>query len=199
MRVIAIGAHPDDIEIGCGGSIARHTANGDEVVFIVATGGGAAGSVEVRKKEAETAAAILGVKACAFLDYEDTKVPESVEAVDKIEQIVKIFSPDRVYIPYFNEIHQDHRATHKNAISACRNVPQILMYEGPSTYSDFQANFWIDIENFVDKKIESIKSHTSQGEKEILKIEAIIGMNKFRGYQTRSKVAEGFMSFRYLE
>ena len=109
------------------------------------------------------------------------------------------FKPDRVYIPYHNEIHQDHRRTNKNALSACRNIRQILMYEGPSTFNGFNPNFCVDISQHVEAKVESIKAHLSQGKKEILKIDAILGMNKFRGYQTRCELAEGFSVFRYLE
>lgn len=200
MRVLAIGAHPDDIEIGCAGTVRKHVENGDDVIFLILTqarnGGGTA---EERKAEAENAAKILGVRLCLFLDYEDTKLPEDAVVINRIEEVIKLFTPDRVYIPYHNEIHQDHRATNKTSIAACRNVKQILMYEGPSTFNDFQANFCVDISKQVDKKIEAIKAHTSQGEKEILKIDAIIGMNKFRGYQTRCQLAEGFSVFRYLE
>lgn len=199
MRVLAIGAHPDDIEIGCAGTIKKHTENGDEVVFIIMTGGGASGVVDTRKEEAKNAARILGVKYCVFLDYEDTRVPDSVEAVNKIEEVVKIFSPDRVYIPYHSEIHQDHRNTSLVSLSACRNVRQILMYEGPSTYNDFKAIFCVDITKQEQPKIDSIKAHYSQGEKEILKIDAILGMNKYRGFQTRCGLAEGFYPFRFVE
>jgi LmbE family N-acetylglucosaminyl deacetylase len=170
MRVVAIGAHPDDIEIGCAGTIRKHVESGDEVVFIIATGGGAGGGgVERRKQEGMDAANILGIKACAFLDYEDTKVPETVEVSNRIEEIFKIFKPDRAYIPYHHEIHQDHRAMNKASIVACRNVPQVLMYEGPSTFTDFQANYHVNIDNQVDFKIRSLKAHMSQGDKEILK------------------------------
>jgi len=200
MRVLAIGAHPDDIEIGAAGTIKKHTEAGDDVIFLIMTeakNGGGTGPQ--RRQEAERASKILGVRVCLFLDYEDTKLPESYEVIEKVEEVIKIFNPDRVYIPYHNEIHQDHRATNKVAIAACRNVPQILMYEGPSTFSDFQANFCVDISKYVDFKTAAIKAHMSQGEKEILKVDAILGINKFRGYQTRCELAEGFSVFRYLE
>lgn len=200
MRVLAIGAHPDDIEIGVAGTIKKHTEAGDDVVFLVMTqahnGGGTA---KARTEEAKIAAEILGVRLCLFLDYEDTKLPDNFEVIEKIEEVVKIFNPDRVYIPYHNEIHQDHRSTNKASIAACRNVKQVLMYEGPSTFNDFQANFCVDISKQVDAKINAIKAHVSQGEKEILKIDAILGINKFRGYQTRCQLAEGFSVFKYLE
>jgi LmbE family N-acetylglucosaminyl deacetylase len=200
MKILAIGAHPDDIEIGCGGSIKRHAQNGDEIFFVIMTCGEGGGvNVEVRKKEALHAANILGVSQVFFLDYEDTKVPNNVDAIIKIEKIVREINPQRAYIPYHDEVHQDHRNTHFNAISACRNVSQVLMYEGPSTMNTFNVTFWIDIDATVKDKVAAIEAHVSQGQKQILKTDSIIGMNKFRGFQARCNQAEGFAVFRYLE
>jgi LmbE family N-acetylglucosaminyl deacetylase len=200
MKIVAIGAHPDDIEIGAGGTIARHIERGDEVYFIVMTSGGSgAGTTETREEEQKKSCTILGVKELFLLRYTDTALPNNFDTIMKVEEIINKIKPDRVYTHYKNEIHQDHRTTYDVTISACRNVKQILMYEGPSTLSDFQVNFWINIDGYAQKKIDAIKSHASEGQKEILKIDAIMGMNTFRGYQARSNFAEGFVIFRYLE
>ncbi len=199
MNVLAIGAHPDDIEIGCGGSLARHTAQGDDVYCIVLSSGEAGGDAATREAEQKKSCKILGVKEVFLLKLPDTAIPDTFETIMKVEEIVTRIKPDRVYVPFYNEIHQDHRTTNHVALSACRNIKQILLYEGPSTKSDFEVNFWIDIEKFTEQKIDSIKAHHSQGYRQITKIEAIMGMNTFRGYQTRSASAEGFVAFRYLE
>ncbi|MDB5187740.1 MAG: hypothetical protein JWO50_260 [Candidatus Kaiserbacteria bacterium] len=200
MNIVAIGAHPDDIEIGCGGAIAKHVSQGDTVTFIIMTDGSSGGvSSEVRESEARNAAKILNVKEVHLLGYKDASLPGDKSVIDQVEKIILLASPDRVYIPYHHEIHQDHRTTSAVALSACRNVRQILMYEGPSTMSDFHVNYWINIEGHTEKKAESIRAHASQGEKEILKIDAILGMNTFRGYQARSTFAEGFVISRFLE
>ncbi len=200
MRIVAIGAHPDDIEIGAGGSIAKHIAAGDEVYFIVLTSGGSgAGTAEIREQEQKNSCKILGVKELFLLKYTDTAIPNTFDTIMKVEEVINKIKPDRVYTHYRNEIHQDHRTTCEVTLSACRNVKQILMYEGPSTMSDFHVNFWINIDGYAQKKIDCIKAHSSEGQKEILKIDAIMGMNTFRGYQARTTFAEGFVAFRYLE
>lgn len=200
MKIVCIGAHPDDIEIGCGGAVARHVEKGDEVFFIVMTSGGSGGgSTSIREEEQKEACKILGVKELFLLQYKDTALPGTFDVIMRVEEILNTIKPDRIYTHYGNEIHQDHRTTNSVSISAARNVKQILMYEGPSTMNDFQVNFWINIDGFAQKKIDSIKAHNSQGQKEILKIDAIMGMNTFRGYQARSTFAEGFVAFRYLE
>lgn len=202
MKIIAIGAHPDDIELGCGGSLALHAQKGDEVTIIVMTGGEQGGALaSTRTQEAQESAKILGAKEVVFLGYPDTglaAVPID-ELIQKIEAVVSAVKPDRVYIPYWKEIHQDHRATSSSALSAVRNVPQILMYEGPSTFPEFEVDFWINIEDTIEAKLKAIETHASQGSKEIVKLDAIKSLNHFRGYQARTTYAEGFDIFRFIE
>lgn len=202
MKIIAIGAHPDDIELGCGGSLALHAQKGDEVTIIVMTGGEQGGALaSTRTQEAQESAKILGAKEVVFLGYPDTglaAVPVD-ELIQKIEAVVSTVKPDRVYIPYWKEIHQDHRATSWAALSAVRNVSQILMYEGPSTFPEFEVDFWIHIEDTIETKLKAVEVHTSQGAKEIVKLNAIKSLNHFRGYQARTTYAEGFNIFRFIE
>ena len=152
MKVLAIGSHPDDIEIGCGGALVRHKANGDEVKMLVLTAGGRGGEsdngslVFRRMKEQVAAAELIGAQLVMW-DYTDTEIPETYALVERIEKIVNEFKPDRVYIPYGQDTHQDHRVASNVAKSACRKVKQILEYEEPSSYNSFTANYWIDISN----------------------------------------------------
>ena len=204
MNILAIGSHPDDIEIGCGGALLRHRAQGDQVKMLVLTGGGRGGDINsgnlvfTRMKEAKTAADLIDASLILW-DYTDTEIPETYALVEKIERIVNEFKPDRVYIPYGQDTHQDHRVTSNVAKSACRKVKQILEYEEPSSYNSFTANYWIDITDHIEKKLEAIKAHVSQGHKEILKAKSIEGLNLYRGYQSNVEYAEGFSTFKFLE
>ncbi|MBP6881365.1 MAG: PIG-L family deacetylase [Candidatus Pacebacteria bacterium] len=204
MKVLAIGSHPDDIEIGCGGALLRHRAQGDEVKMLVLTPGGrggesANGSLVLRRMKEQVAAAELMNAQLILWDYTDTEIPETYALVERIEKIVNEFKPDRVYLPYGHDTHQDHRVTSNVAKSACRKVKQVLEYEEPSSYNSFTANYWIDITPYIEKKLEAIKLHTSQGHKEILKARSIEGLNLYRGYQSQVEYAEGFSAFRFLE
>lgn len=207
MKILAIGSHPDDIEIGCGGSLLKHRAVGDTVHVIVLTGGGRGGDsgdsasdllARERCSEALAGAKIMDVTVECW-DYDDAEIPETVELVNRIEKIVTEFEPDRVYIPYGNDTHQDHRVTSNVAKSACRKVKQILEYEEPSSYNSFNATYWIDITPHIEKKLDAIRAHVSQGHKEILKAKSIEGLNLYRGYQSHVEYAEGFATFRFLE
>jgi LmbE family N-acetylglucosaminyl deacetylase len=200
MVILGIGAHPDDVEIGCGGSLALHSQKGDEVHIVTFSFGERGGAeANIRQVEAEAAAKIIGAKSFTCFKYPDTNIPFDREAVEKLEKIIEKINPNRVFIPYHREIHQDHVNTNKISLVACRNVLQILMYEGPSTYTNFQASYWIDIGKTLEAKVSSIACHKSQGAKELMKIEAITGMNRFRGFQVRTEYAEGFAIFRFVE
>lgn len=200
MNIIAFGAHPDDIEIGAGGTLARHVAQGDRVMMVVMTGGEQGGAdSKTRVKELHDSAKILGIHEVTCLGYPDTNIPETPEVVKKLDEIVAKWKPERAYIPFTREIHQDHRRTSEQSLVACRNLPQILMYEGPSTFPDFEVHYWIDITKTIDKKCVAIAAYGSQGEKEILKIDAIRSLNRFRAFQARGTYAEGFNVFRFIE
>jgi LmbE family N-acetylglucosaminyl deacetylase len=204
MNVLALGAHPDDIEIGCGGALLRHRALGHKVKMLVFTGGGRGGDlvsdelIATRLKEAEAAAKLLDVE-IEFFDYADTEVPDTHDVISRVEKVVATFKPDRVYLPYGLDTHQDHRAVSNVGKAACRTVKQVLEYEEPSSYNSFNANYWIDISLYIEQKMEAIKIHQSQGHKQILKLKSIEGLNLYRGYQTHVEHAEGFSAFRFLE
>jgi LmbE family N-acetylglucosaminyl deacetylase len=200
MNILAIGAHPDDIEIGAGGALRRHIDHEDKVLMVVMSAGEAGGAeAKVRLKELRDSARTLGVVNVTCLEYPDRAVPANHEAIERVERAMKDFAPTRAYIPYWHEVHQDHRHTSEVAIAACRNLPQVLMYEGPSTFPEFQVDYWIDIAETIDIKLSALGKYVSQGEKDILKIDSIRSLNHFRGYQARTTYAEGFHIFRFIE
>ncbi len=200
MNIIAIGAHPDDIEIGCAGALRRHVAQGDVVKMVILTSGEKGGaSAKTREAEQMKSASALGVTDVVLLRYPDTNIPHDASPSDKLDKIVREFRPTRAYIPFWREIHQDHRRTSELALVASRNLPQILMYEGPSTAPQFEADFWIDIAEHIDTKLTALSMYVSQGEKDILKLDAIRSLNHFRGYQARTTYAEAFDIFRFVE
>jgi LmbE family N-acetylglucosaminyl deacetylase len=198
-KIVAIGAHPDDVEIGVGGTLARHVAEGDDVLIIVMTGGGASGVVSERKVEAENAAKVIGAK-LVVLDFADSFLYKShTEMVKEIEANIKDFKPDRGYIHYGNEYHADHVAVSKACLSALRNCKQVLFYEGPTTLKQFSPDYCVDISNYLDKKKEALLAHKSQADKKILDMESIMAMAKFRGFQVRQSNVEAFEIFRFFD
>lgn len=200
MNVVAVGAHPDDIEIGAGGSIALHRANGDSVRFLVLTSGGKLSEPERREREAEDAAGILDVDDVHFLGYEDTKVPYDHDIVERIDDHLQEVDADRVYVHTEEDTHQDHRHAALASIAASRNTDEVLAFESPSTRSSFHPQYYNGLpEGVLEGKIEAIRSHESQQKKKYLEAEAMKGLARFRGRQANARYAEAFQVIRIKE
>ena len=197
MKVAAVGSHPDDIEIGAGGTIAQHRKQGDEVRFLIATRGGELSEPEIREREARTAADILNVDDVRFLDFEDTRVPYNDEMVKTINDHIREIDADRVYIHTEEDTHQDHKKTALASIAASRNCQSVLAFESPSTRSTFAPEYYIPLpEDVLEQKIEAIRAHESQQRKKYLEAEAMKGLARFRGRQASTTYAEAFQVVR---
>lgn len=159
-RVLAIGAHPDDVEIGVGGTLARHGAAGDALLVLTLSRGAAGGETETRAEEALRAAALLGAT-LRLEDLPDTRLggPDVIAA---IERAIREFRPDIVYTHSHNDRHQDHRAVHEATCIAARNVPSVYAYQAPSTTIDFRPSKFVDITETMDRKLEAIGAYASQ-------------------------------------
>ena len=100
MRVVlAVGAHPDDVELGCGGTLALHKMKGDKVYLLVLTRGEASGDSKTREDECRKAAGLLHVDGLFFGGIQDTKVHDGRETIDAIEKIIDEVKPDIIYAP----------------------------------------------------------------------------------------------------
>jgi LmbE family N-acetylglucosaminyl deacetylase len=194
--VLAVGAHPDDIELGCGGALALHKLKGDKVYLLVVTRGEASGDGEVRERECRESAKILGVDGLSFGGIEDTKIDDGRVTIDAIEKVVDEIKPDIVYAPACKDTHQDHRNVGHATLSACRHCRIILMYEGASTQRDFTPQVFVDLTNVFELKMKVVRLFGSQvnNHNGIYKaaVKAIEGLAKFRGYQAGVDVAEAF-------
>lgn len=120
--ILAVGAHPDDVELGCGGTLCTAVGAGISVVAVFVTKGGRSGDVEVRMKESRDALSVLGVKEVFFGDFPDTEIPSSREVIDFLEQFYTKYKPETVLTHTINDIHQDHRQVGWLSISAFQNV-----------------------------------------------------------------------------
>jgi len=201
MKVLIVGAHPDDYEIGMAGTIKKHTSNRDEVYSIIMSKGGKIGHGEERAKESLVSAELLGIKKVFSLDFEDTNIPSGFEAIEKIEKIIKELRINRIYTHSIRDVHQDHRNTSRATLAAGRNVKQILFYESPSSDLDFRPTFFVEITDFLDDKLKVLAAYNSlkKVNKRYFEIEAIKSSASFRGYQSNVKFAESFEIFRFLE
>jgi len=200
MNILAVGAHPDDIEIGCGGTLAKYASYGHNIYMFIATDGNAGGIGDLRKIEQEKAAKILDVKKLFWGGYIDTELEIHKEAIMKVEDIINKTNPDSIFINFSDDTHQDHRHIAAITNSATRYVRNVLFYETPTT-QNFQPNAFVDIgQKFLDVKMESLKAHTSQIDKTNIMGVSILELAQsaahFRGVQARVAYAEAFQSLR---
>lgn len=159
--VLAVGAHPDDVEIGCGGILLRHVARGDSVCLLTLTGGEEGGHAPERARESIAAAHLLGAR-LTHAGLDDTKVAENGATITVIKDAIDEIKPDIVYTHTGSDVHQDHRNVHRATLVAARSVPRIYCYQSPSTTIDFRPTRFVSVDDFVDRKIEVIGAYGSQ-------------------------------------
>ena len=202
MNILAIGAHPDDIEFGCGGALLKYSGSGHNVFFLVLTKGDLGGDPVVRLREQKEAALFLGAKDVFWGNFNDTELLGNRETILKIEEVLNKVSSDVLFLNYYNDVHQDHRAASLAGISASRYIKEVLFYEVPTT-QNFEPDIFVDINDVLEKKMELIKLHASQVNKTRVEnltiLQSAQSCANFRGYQGRVKFAEGFKALRMFK
>jgi LmbE family N-acetylglucosaminyl deacetylase len=203
MKVLVFAAHPDDVEIGCGGTIAKHVEKGDDVLTVYMTSG-ESGSLthskkelaEIREKEAIEAGKVLGVKRAEFLRNPDGFLDYNKENFVKLISIIREERPDIVYVHHATDNHHDHKETNKLVLDAvkqaayplfqeCKGEPwdvgTVLTYEVWTPLHDFA--YVEDITEFIGNKVKALEQHRSQI-KEIAFHKAAEGLARYRGVLT---------------
>jgi LmbE family N-acetylglucosaminyl deacetylase/CheY-like chemotaxis protein len=159
--VLAVGAHPDDVEIGVGGILAAHRDAGDTVVILTMSRGAKGGEPEDRQTESLHSAELLGAR--LFLeDLVDTEITSTGPTIAIIERVIKQVNPSIVYTHSIHDRHQDHRAIHEAVIVAARSVDTVACYQSPSSTVDFRPSRFVSIDGFTEKKIELLQCFQSQ-------------------------------------
>ena len=202
MKVLAIAGHADDIELGAGGSILRHSDLGDEVTLLLIThseygdyNGNLIRSKEVAESEAKEAADIMGIKNILCLNYETKKVLYTVELIEDINRIIDNMNPDIIYTHWDGDANQDHSAISRATVIAGRNVSRILMYRSNwnQTTKSFKGNFIVDISKYMEDKIRAINAHKSEVSKRgPTWVEYFTNQNRNTGIEIKSSYAEDF-------
>jgi len=159
--VLAIGAHPDDVEIGCGGTLAMHAARQDEVTVLTLTHGTQGGNAKVRAREAQAAADLLRAR-LILGDLRDTHILEGGASIELIQRAIRDVQPTHIYTHSQNDTHQDHRNAHRATIVAARGVGNVYCYQPPSATVEFRPSLFIDISDFVEQKLQAIDAYSSQ-------------------------------------
>lgn len=202
MKILAIGAHPDDIEIGCGGTLGKYIDQGDNVEVLVMTAG-EAGSISIdkselavmREKEAVAGAKVLGIDKVHFFGLEDGLTGFSRSEKVKLIALLRDIRPDIIFLHSESDNSYDHQMVHKLALAAIFSasgpwfgeagsakpyaVKSIYGYEVWSPLSRFQMAVSLT-EDQMKRKIEALKKHKSQVDSYDY-VKAVEGLAKYRG------------------
>ncbi len=199
VSILAIGAHPDDIEFGCGGSLIKYSQRGHRLFLLVMTGGGSGASSETRMVEQTAARQVLGAEEIFWGGYQDTHLGVDAEMIKKIESVIASVKPEFIFCHFPDDTHQDHRHLAQAVMSATRYIRNVLFYEGPTT-QNFDPQVYVDIADTLEVKLEALRAHRSQVMKTNIEDLSIIEVARscanFRGIQGRVKYAEAFHALR---
>ena len=200
MRILAIGAHPDDIEYGCGGLLLMAVAASHEVFLNVMTDGELNPGVK-RRAEQDKAAAFLGAQKLFWGGFKDTQLAPGRELIVAIENILDKANPDMVLVNYPDDAHQDHKALASCTVTACRYIKRVLFYQDYTTL-DFLPDTFADITAFLEKKKQLLAFHQSQVQKVyptgLDMLENVSASASYYGFTAKVKYAEGFKPLRNL-
>jgi len=199
INILAIGAHPDDIEFGCGGSLIKYSERGHRLFLLVMTGGESGAPSETRMAEQKAAQKILGAEDIFWGRYQDTHLGVDAAMIKKIESVIGSVKPDFIFCNFPDDTHQDHRHLAQAIMSATRYIRNVLFYEGPTT-QNFNPQVYVDIADTLDRKLDALRAHRSQVMKTNIEdlsiIEVARSCGNFRGIQGRVKYAEAFHALR---
>ncbi|WP_436912362.1 PIG-L deacetylase family protein [Halosimplex marinum] len=221
MDLLAIVAHPDDADIFCGGTLAKHADRGDDVTIVHMTRGEYGGLdateaeiAEIREGEARRSGEVLGASTVDFLGFEDGRVTYSLENRMRVVDCIREHDPDVVFTHYREDMHPDHRATSRLVTDAYYMAslplaetdhpacdPDNVYFFGKPT-SEFEPTTFVDISGYESTKGDAIESHESQvefldehggidSEFDNL-VDGVLAENRTLGRRVGAEYAEGF-------
>jgi N-acetylglucosamine malate deacetylase 1 len=213
MKVLVVAPHPDDETLGCGGTLFRHKAEGDDIYWLIITGINQEGGwqekvVKKRNDEIDAVAEKYDFKDVFNFQLPTTKI-DTIPLIDLIEKITEVYKkvePEIIYIPFVCDVHTDHQIISKALQSTFKwfrhpYIKKVLMYETLSetefSFTEdriFRPNVFVDISEYLDNKIETMKIFES----EICKFpfprseKTIRSLAAFRGSQSGYEAAEAY-------
>jgi len=180
LDILAFGAHPDDVELGCGGTLAKEISNGKKVGVIDLTAGelGTRGTVEIRSEESMLASKILGLKARENLNFRDGFFKNNEDHQLKVVQVIRKYRPEIILCNALDDRHIDHPKGAKlvsdsSFLSGLSKV--VTNHSGKKQetwkpksvfhyiqWKNLNPDFVVDISGFIDLKLNAINAYKSQ-------------------------------------
>jgi len=198
-NILFLAAHPDDVEVCAGGTLAKHVASGDNVEVVLGYMPSGVGTVRVEELMA----------AAEYLNYTPCQIRTGTtrEMLDILEGEYPVSEIDRVYTMHVGDSHQEHREIARLAMAYCRdNTCDLIMCQpaipGGITDRPFVPNMYVNIDEYIDAKRQAISLHKSQVDKYSPKrdwVEAIVARDRANGQLTHGQYAEAFEIIKITE
>lgn len=194
-KILAISPHPDDLEIGCFGTLAR-LCKENKIFLLILTKGEQKDPENIRETEALAPAKMIDAE-LSFCYFKDGFIKEDLSCVQILEDHISRIKPDLVLTINGNDTNQDHRNCFNATISATRKDANVLIYDSGSSKS-FSPNLFVDITEFIDLKVKSLLNHRTQFDKRIE--EPIKGQAKLYAFKLRKpeKYFEAFEVWKWI-
>jgi LmbE family N-acetylglucosaminyl deacetylase len=226
MNILVVAAHPDDEVLGCGGAIAKHTQNGDQVHILILAEGATSRNLEHDRRlfqselsaletAAHQASKVLGANSLSLHDFPDNRMDscDLLDIIKTIEQTIDQYQPQIVYTHHSGDVNIDHQLIHQATVTACRPIPKqtvqtLLFFEIPSSTewqtsgsaSPFIPNWFVDISETLECKLKALEFYQSEMRPypHPRSLEAVEFLARWRGATIGVRAAESFMLGRHL-
>ncbi len=220
-KVLVVAVHPDDETLGCGGTLLKHKDNGDEIHWLIATDireseGYDKQTVKTREDEIIKVERLFDFNSVNRLGLPTTKIDEYSmgELISKISSVFNKVKPNIIYLPFKGDVHSDHKYIFDAAYSCSKSfrypfIKKIYMMEvlsetefSVSTKEDsFIPNVFVDISNYMDRKIETMKIYESEMDIHPFPRSErnIRALATYRGAASNCNYAESFMLLKEIK
>lgn len=188
-KIMFIGAHPDDIELGCAGTIKRCLEKDIEIIPVICSWGSFRGEMSQRKSEQETVFKLLHISEYVSFNWKDTEIKINGENIAILEAIISTNNPDFIFTHYPNDTHQDHRAVAEMVKSICYRMNKNLIYFDSNSSVSFSPNYfqeinWSDKEKILPRFVSQMLNSNY--------LDKVKAKNRLYGIQSGKDCAEGF-------
>lgn len=203
LKILCLGAHSDDIEIGCGGTILKLTGEYPNLNVVWVVFGASGVRIEEAQKSAELFLTGVGKKKILIKNFRDGYFPsQGTEIKDQFEDLKKSISPDIIFTHYRDDLHQDHRVIEELTLNTFRNH-LILEYEIPKYDGDLgRPNFFVQLDEAIAlRKIRYLlEAFPTQRNRYWFHEDTFRSLMQLRGIESRSpsKFSEGFYAYKVV-
>jgi LmbE family N-acetylglucosaminyl deacetylase/ActR/RegA family two-component response regulator len=194
QTILAIGAHPDDIELGCGGALLAHVQDGHQVILFTCSPQNN-GEGDTLRHISQQSATILGA-GLVTANLSEAEISDSGATLSLIQHAISKYQPSVVYTHSVNDLNPEHRSVARASLSASHSAATVVCYQSASATVDFRPTLFVDIEAHIEKKLLLLSGYEAASKADYLASDQIRANARYWSKYTATKGAEPFEVFR---